>query len=50
MQIGEQFGIIQQKMFPNGDFMDNNFNDYSENSILDITESEVIKYLKNNWF
>ena len=27
--------------------MDNNFNDYSENSILDITESEVIKYLKN---
>lgn len=27
--------------------IDNNFNDYSANSILDITESEVIKYLKN---
>lgn len=30
MQIGEQFGIIQQKMFPNGDFMDNNFNEIQE--------------------
>ena len=30
LQIGEHFSIIKQKMFPNGDFMDNNFNAIQE--------------------